>query len=152
LQIRVLTLRYSEGLQGFPEDVVKQICAGHEVLDVREHFYVHSGVPHMTFDNTEPSSNAHKKSEKREDPGKNLPEEKQLLYRQLREWRNDKAKTEGIPSYLIFRNSQLAEICQKLPDSLVVLKAIEGIGEATCKKYGKDVLNMLGNHRTQVEQ
>ncbi len=147
MQVRVLTLRYSDGLQGFPEDIIKQASAGHDILDVRDQFFVHGGVPHLLLlltlsdsGNVSPSRNF---GEKREDPGKTLPEDKQLLYRQLREWRNDKAKTEGIPSYLILRNVQVAEICQKMPDSLAALKELEGIGEATCKKYGNDIINML---------
>ena len=81
----------------------------------------------------------------REDPGKELPEHLQPLYRDLRTWRNDKAKAEGIPSYLIFRNTQLAEICKTLPRTLSALREIEGIGEKTCEKYGKDVLNLVSN-------
>jgi superfamily II DNA helicase RecQ len=45
-----------------------------------------------------------------------------------------------VPSYVIARNVQLAEICRRLPRSLAELKEVEGIGEATCEKYGRDLL------------
>ena len=41
------------------------------------------------------------------------------------------------------RNVQVAEICRRLPRSLTALKEIEGIGEATCAKYGKDILGLI---------
>ena len=53
MQIRQITLRYAEGLQGFPEDALREATAGREVLEVREHFFVHGGVPHLAAPVTE---------------------------------------------------------------------------------------------------
>lgn len=36
MEIRVITLRYSDGVQGFPEDALRRVCAGREVLEVTE--------------------------------------------------------------------------------------------------------------------
>ena len=36
MQIRVLTLRYNEALQGFPEDALRTATFGREVLNVSE--------------------------------------------------------------------------------------------------------------------
>ena len=145
MQLRILTLRYTDGLQGFPEDAITRAVAGREVLEVREHFYVHGNVPHLTLllligDGPLPSKG---KALPREDPGDQLPEELRPLYRQLRLWRNDRAKVEGVPSYVLFRNAQLAEICRRLPGTLAALREIEGVGEATCAKYGEDLLRMI---------
>lgn len=38
MEIRVVTLRYSEGLQGFPEDALRRASAGREVLTVGSGF------------------------------------------------------------------------------------------------------------------
>jgi hypothetical protein len=45
VRVRVITLRYSEGVQGFPEEALRQATAGHEVLEVREHSFVYGNVP-----------------------------------------------------------------------------------------------------------
>tara|TARA_B100002003_G_scaffold183301_1_gene171490 strand:+ start:181 stop:429 length:249 start_codon:yes stop_codon:yes gene_type:complete len=47
MDIRIITLRYSDGIQGFPEEPLHKATAGREVLEAREHFFVHGNVPHM---------------------------------------------------------------------------------------------------------
>jgi superfamily II DNA helicase RecQ len=147
MQVRIVTLRYSDGLQGFPEDAMKAATAGREVLEVREHFYMHANVPHLTllliFGGDAPGAGRNGGSTMKEDPGKDLPESLRPLYRDLRIWRNDRARVEGVPSYTLFRNVQLAEICRLLPRTLAQLREIQGVGEATCSKYGKDVLALI---------
>lgn len=49
MEIRVVTLRYSEGVQGFPEDALRRACAGREILDVSENFFVYGNVPHLSL-------------------------------------------------------------------------------------------------------
>ncbi|MBP5511255.1 MAG: hypothetical protein J6Z49_10085 [Kiritimatiellae bacterium] len=49
MQIRVVTLRYNEALQGFPEDALKSVTFGREVLNVSEHFFMHGNMPHLTL-------------------------------------------------------------------------------------------------------
>ena len=146
MNIRVVTLRYSEGLQGFPEDALRAATAGHEVLEVREHFFVLGSIPHLALvvllaDG--PGSGQRPPSRPEDDPGLTLPEALRPLYRDLREWRNETAKKAGIPSYTILRNTQLAEICKRLPRTLAALREIDGIGEATCTKYGAALLALL---------
>ncbi len=49
MDVRVITLRYQEGVQGFSEDALRQATAGREVLEVREHFFTHGNVPHLAL-------------------------------------------------------------------------------------------------------
>ena len=145
MKTRVITLRYSEGLQGFPEDDLVRVVSGSEVLEVRDHFFMHGNVPHLALVLLL-SGNSMKPESKRppeNDPGTALPEHLQKLYRDLRQWRNERAKQDGVPSYVIMRNVQIAEICRCLPHSLAALKEIEGIGEGTCQKYGQDILKLI---------
>jgi hypothetical protein len=37
MDIRVVTLRYSDGVQGFPEEALLKAVSGREVLEAREH-------------------------------------------------------------------------------------------------------------------
>lgn len=147
MQTRVITLRYSDGLQGFPEDALRAATAGREVLEVREHFFLYGNVPHLALvlllgdggGGVRPGSNVRGD----ENPELELAENLRPLYRTLRQWRNDEAKKAGVPPYGILRNAQVAEICRRLPRSLAVLREIEGIGEATCSKYGAAILALL---------
>lgn len=90
----------------------------------------HSGVPP-------------KRANQTEDPGNSLPDELQPLYRDLRAWRNERAKKDGVPAYAIARNAMVAEICRRRPSSLAGLKEIEGAGEAFCEKYGREILSRI---------
>lgn len=121
MNIRVITLRYSDTLAGFPEEPLQQALAAGNLVEQREYFFVHGGVPHLTLvlvmDQGQ-ASKADSKSYTRdrgEDPGATLPEPLQPLYRTLRQWRNERAKQVGAPSYVIMRNVQVAEICRRLP-------------------------------------
>lgn len=147
MRVRVITLAYSEGLNGFPEEPLRQATFGQEILEVRDHFFVHGGKPHLVLvillGEGSTAAKGQRTEPQAEDPGKSLPEELRPLYRALRQWRNDRARSEGIPSYLVLRNAQLAEICRRLPRSLAALREIEGIGERTCEKYGAELLALL---------
>jgi ATP-dependent DNA helicase RecQ len=151
MEIKIVTLRYQESLGGFSDADLQRALAGLDPVDVREHFFVQSGVPHLAVlclataparSVAEPKAPA----ASRPDPGRDLPEESQGLYRALRQWRNERARKDGVPSYLIFRNLQLAEICRELPRSMNALLAIQGVGEATCAKYGEDVLGLVAGY------
>ena len=149
MNIRVVTLRYSNSLGGFPEAPLQQALAAGNLVEQREYFFVHAGVPHLTLvlvmdqaQDGAPSSKSYTR-DRGEDPGAKLPERLQPLYRTLREWRNERAKQTGSPSYVIMRNVQVAEICRRLPRTIAALKEIEGVGEATVGKYGEDILKQI---------
>lgn len=89
MRLRVVTLRYDDGLQGFPETVIRDACAGHELPEVREQFFVHGNVPHLTLvlmlgDVCGQKSGGRARGS---DPGDELPEQFKTLYRDLRHWR-----------------------------------------------------------------
>ena len=153
MDIRVITLRYSDGVQGFPEEALLKAVSGREVLEAREHFFVHGNVPHMAVVLLlgDAAGGGARQRPPGPDPGEELPDDRKGLYRALRTWRNERAKADGVPSYVIARNVQLAEICKRLPRSLAELKEIEGIGEATCEKYGRDILTRIPGDFTTVE-
>ncbi len=146
MQVRVVTLRYSDGVQGFPEEALRQAASGHEVLEVREHFFLHGNVPHLalvlSLGDGGPEGDG-RRAPPGPDPGEALPENLRALYRDLRRWRNERARADGVPSYAIARNVQLVEICRRAPRSLAALREIEGMGEKTCEKYGRDLLALI---------
>ena len=146
MYVKVVTLRYQEGVQGFPEGALREATAGREVLDVREHFFTHGNVPHLALvlllgDGA--SEGFSRRNTNAPDPEQSIPEARRPVYREMKRWRNDLAKSEGKPAYAIARNIQLAEIVNKAPRSLAALKEIEGIGEAFCRDYGAAVLELV---------
>ncbi len=145
MDVRIVTLRYSDGAQGFPEEAMLKAVAGREVLEAREHFFVHGNVPHMAVVLLlgDAAGGGARQRPPGPDPGEELPDDRKGLYRALRTWRNERARADGVPSYVIARNVQIAEICKRLPRTLAELKEIEGIGEATCEKYGRDILTRV---------
>lgn len=144
MDVRVITLRYQEGVQGFPEGALRQATAGREVLEAREHFFMHGNVPHLglvlLLGDAPVADGWHSRNSNTPNPEEGVPEGLRPLYRDLRSWRNERAKTDGKPAYAVARNAQLAEIATRAPKSLAELKEVAGIGEAFCRDYGKDVL------------
>lgn len=49
MDIRIVTLRYSESLGGFPEEPLRQVLTTGNVVEQREYFFTHGGVPHLTL-------------------------------------------------------------------------------------------------------
>ncbi|MBM4029280.1 MAG: hypothetical protein FJ280_28370 [Planctomycetes bacterium] len=146
MDVRVITLRYQEGQQGFPESALRQATAGREVLEVREHFFTHGNVPHLALVlllGDGPSDGFRPRDPNAPNPEESLPEDRRPFYRDLKRWRNDRAKADGKPAYAIARNTQLAEIVKRAPKSLADLKEVDGIGEAFCRDYGQAVLELV---------
>ena len=152
MQIRVVTLRYSEALQGFPEDALRAATFGREVLGATEHFFVHGNVPHLTLVlslGDSPQYEGHGPYRQRDpnasDPEEGMTDGQKTCYRALKTWRNETAKAEGKPAYAIARNTQLAELAKSSPTTLAAIREVPGFGDGFCEKYGKKVLGLLAN-------
>lgn len=147
VDVRVITLRYLEGAQGFPEEALRKAISGREVLEAREHFFTHGNVPHLVLTLLLGDAPADRRENFRRragpDPEEGLEESRRPLYRELKSWRNERAREDGKPAYVIARNAQLAEIARSVPSSLAELKKINGIGEAFCRNYGEAVLGLM---------
>jgi ATP-dependent DNA helicase UvrD/PcrA len=65
------------------------------------------------------------------------------LFDALRRWRRERAERDGVPAYVVFHDSTLAEIASRRPSTLSDLQAVSGIGPAKLERYGPDVLGVL---------
>ena len=72
-----------------------------------------------------------------------LSAEEFALYARLRDLRKQLAERDGVPTYAVFTNEQLAAIVQRGVTSLTKLREIDGIGEARAGKYGSAVLQVV---------
>lgn len=65
------------------------------------------------------------------------------LFNKLRLWRKDKANSQGIKPYIIFSDSTLMELANKMPQSKEELLSIRGMGEKKYEKYGEEILKLM---------
>jgi DNA helicase-2/ATP-dependent DNA helicase PcrA len=61
----------------------------------------------------------------------------------LRSWRRNRARTDGIPPYVVFHDRTLAEIARRRPRSPEELAAVAGVGPTKLERYAKEVLAAL---------
>ena len=150
MDVRVITLRYAEGVQGFSEDALRRACAGREVLDVSEYYFVHGGIPHLSLvvkmaSTSASSGSAWKDRASAPDLEIGLTDGQKQLFRALKKWRNERAQQDGKPAYAIGRNTLILEIVKAHPTTLAALKEVDGMGEASVANYGKEILEIVAN-------
>jgi len=69
----------------------------------------------------------------------------QSLFDKLKKWRLSLARKKNVPAFTILGNKALNEICHHLPQNRLELLQINGIGEVKLKKYGDDILKIVGD-------
>jgi DNA helicase-2/ATP-dependent DNA helicase PcrA len=76
-------------------------------------------------------------------PSKPDVEELPPVFGLLRRWRLERAKADGIPAFVVFHDSTLAEIAKQAPRSMTELASIPGVGPTKLERYGAEVLSQL---------
>jgi hypothetical protein len=71
------------------------------------------------------------------------------LFQELKEWRTDKAKQDGVPAFFIMHQKVLVQIVINLPQNADELEKLPGMGPKTIEKYGEDILDMVVEYRKQ---
>ncbi|MEQ4619254.1 MAG: DNA helicase RecQ [Corticimicrobacter sp.] len=72
-----------------------------------------------------------------------LPPEAQGIFEQLRRWRGEVARNNGVPAYVIFHDATLREIALQRPESIEDLGLVSGVGARKLEAYGDDILTVL---------
>jgi superfamily II DNA helicase RecQ len=67
------------------------------------------------------------------------------LFDRLKEWRRQRASTDGVPAYVVFHDSTLAEIAERRPGDWADLAAVPGIGPAKLDRYADEVLAIVSS-------
>ncbi len=65
------------------------------------------------------------------------------LFALLKNWREGVAEINGLELYEVLPTRSLLEIVQFLPQNLVALKKIKGIGEVKIKQFGAELIGMI---------
>lgn len=76
-----------------------------------------------------------------------LKPEEFTLFAKLRTLRQEIAKDEAVPVYMIFTNEQLAQMVRTGSRSKADLEKIAGVGDARIQKYGEQFLACVTAHR-----
>ena len=153
-RIRTFTLKYDLRLNGFDDEGVRRFLSDKELLEVRDYFFVRAEEPHLLLViiysdcDSHDSNSVNSKSEtaRKRTSSKDMDIENPddlRLYHSLREWRNNRAKDEGIPVYVIATNRMLADCAIKRPHSISALGEVAGLGENKLKAFGKDILAQI---------
>ena len=155
---RVVTLRFDPVLEGFDDEPLQEFLKAKEVFAIRDHFFVRNEVPYLAvlviYGLRPPAlaSSSPEKAKGRAASWRALVSEADLpLFNALRDWRAERAKRDGVPSYIICTNKQLAAMVDVRPGSLSKLGAIDGIGKAKLKNYGQELLALLACSRADPD-
>lgn len=70
-------------------------------------------------------------------------EREERLWQALRKWRQERARAEEIPAYMVCGDKTLRDIVEKMPRGLDGLRSIYGLGEAKIDKFGDEILEVL---------
>jgi len=67
------------------------------------------------------------------------------LFEQLKAWRLDKSRSQGVPAFVVFSDKTLEALASRQPSTPEGLLDIPGIGPAKLEAYGDDLLDLLAN-------
>ncbi|HEX5937985.1 MAG TPA: HRDC domain-containing protein, partial [Actinomycetota bacterium] len=66
------------------------------------------------------------------------------LFERLKEWRRERARSDDVPAYVVFRDRTLAEIAERKPGDRTDLAEISGVGPAKLERYADEILEIVG--------
>ncbi len=69
------------------------------------------------------------------------------LFALLREWRNEAARKEQMPAYIILHDATIEDLCRKRPTNYDELLHVSGIGERKAERFGEEILGVLDAFR-----
>ena len=137
-EFTVFTFDFNGDSKSFHCDELSKFCLNKHILYKQVSFFCHDESPYWSvFLEYETVIKASKPNQF------NLAEADRLCYEKLRAWRQDRAEKEGIPPYIIAKNSHLAEIADKKIKTKEGLKQIHGFGKSKLEKYGDDILDLV---------
>ncbi len=148
MPLRILTIPFDGEKECFFDDEVHKFCLNKKVKRTETHFFQNNNKAYWTIlieydDILEEEKNNHQI---------NLNEPEKLLYQRFREWRKNKAESDGVPVYIVATNSEVMELIKKTPKTLEILRTIRGFGKKKIEKYGKEIVEIINNFYTEKNE
>jgi len=134
----IITIPFNSKTKGFYADELNKFCLNKKILSNKIEFFHDEKAVYWTVFIEYETVLEHSFSEP-----KGLTEAGRLCYERLREWRKLTAEKEGVPPFVIAKNSHLAEIVNKEIKTLEALKQINGFGRKKVEKYGQDIIEII---------
>ena len=158
MRIRVFTLRFDTLLGRFDDTLFQEFQVGKQIIDKSTHFFTLDGEPFLALVISYKAVRPEVKRREKTRDGKEaadswkklISKEDYPLFNELREWRIERSKEEGVPPYIICTNKQFASIISLKPSSLAQLNEIEGFGKKRMDKYGRDIMEILVAARQEL--
>ena len=66
-----------------------------------------------------------------------------VLFSQLKEWRNQKARETGLSHYMILHQKTMVTLANFMPQSLPALKLVKGMGKKKSEKFGEELIEII---------
>lgn len=76
---------------------------------------------------------------------------KGTLFEKLRELRNELARDENIPAYIIFSDASLKDMEDQEPLTKAEFLEINGVGQAKLERYATDFIKVIKAHKTPIK-
>jgi hypothetical protein len=154
---KVITLIFNSVVNAFDDEPLREFIKDKEVHSIRDYFFIKNDSPYLAMVVTysmpaQPPLQTKSETKKDESWRELITERDVPLFNTLRDWRNERAKKEGLSPYIVFTNRQLATIVSTRPNSLTKLAEVEGIGKVKTEKYGKDILKLLAQPLEEQKQ
>jgi len=164
MRTKILTLSFTPSLGGFDDLPLTDFVRDKEVLSLREYFFEVLGFPHLLCvvdyadaarlpSSSRPvraSADAEQASSGRDDAVARMSAPDRALFLTLRAWRNEQARNDGVPPYVLFTNAELVRVVLARPASTSALGAVEGIGPGKVRRYGEAILRALNGVAQQT--
>lgn len=147
MKLKVFTLRMDPDTGTFDDAPVTAFLAEREALAVSDHFFVHEERPTWALlvsyrDGAGPPARGQRGPAPPE-PDAVVPEADKAVFEALRRWRNDRAKRDGRPPYVLLTNRQLAAIAALRPATRTALETVDGVGSGRAAALAEDVLAVV---------
>ena len=138
---RILTIAFDPEAGGFPDETLRQFASGVRIESSSAVFFQYGDVPYWSvFIDYEPLMAG------KEEMGPSttgLNRWQRLLLAELRKWRTETARQDGVPPYVVATNRVLVQLALRAPRNLEELKLVKGFGEKRRQRYGKELLERV---------
>ena len=148
MKVKIFTLLFDSDAGGFDDEPLQEFLEGKEVLTLFEHFFVYDHTPAwtllITYREAEQSDRREWRGRRGTDYRKELSNDDRQLYDAISKWRRERALREGVPSYIVLSNRQIADLARLRPSTLKGLVEVKGLGRVKSKQFGEELIALIG--------
>ncbi|MEE9390928.1 MAG: HRDC domain-containing protein [Planctomycetota bacterium] len=143
MRVNIVTLPYSVEAKAFDTLALDRVLTGRDIREFREHCFMLDGRPHLVCIALTDGSHSIPEASRRRAARPVVTEDAKVLYEALRSWRRERAKSDGIPPYVVLTNRILQCLITDPPRDVTSLGKIDGVGTKTLERYGESILQII---------